>query len=238
MKKLIILTITSFIGSISMAQAIKTTAADQIYGSGQGRTSSGRPMITTDANTVYGMGRNSQDAVAKFTLESGHYILGDDTNEGFERNETHSLFVNPSANDPDKYVALYIENDVFRNETGLAQIMIGAPTNDGRAIQFAPARIGLNGNIEDTSNSSTHARVLLISKKLDSKNERYPYLVKGLNGETNSRLLGMRGAVSNMNLRAQPLRNTFHWENNRRNKVVVDGASMTEYKPGVGQDEL
>jgi hypothetical protein len=251
MKKLFAITLSGLIGLSASAQdraqqetpagqtSTVTSPASRIFGSGVAGTDSGRPMILSEPNTVYGSGNGGVDKKAMFTLKKGHYIIG--TDGGGDKNESHSLFVNPSVNDPDKYVALYIENNVFTNEVGTAQIMLGAPTNSGREIQFAPVTIGHKGNLMDSSSGNAKARVLRISIKpfvLAGEKAIYPYLVRGLNGATNNDLLGMRGAdETNMDLRVGSTRNMFQWENNRSNKIVVAGSMLSEYLPPREQND-
>lgn len=251
MKKLFAITLSGLIGLSVSAQdraqqdaptdtpTTVTSPVSKIYGSGAAGTTSVRPMTLSEPNAVYGSGSGGVDKKAQFKLKKGHYIVG--TDNGGDRNETHSLFVNPSANDSDKYIALYIENSVFTNEIGVAQIMVGAPTNSGREIQFAPVTIGIEGNLQDSSSGNAKARVLRISVKamvLAGEKASYPYIVKGLNGATDNELLGMRGAdETNLDLRVGAKHNSFQWENDRRNKVSVEGARMTEFLPPREQND-
>ncbi len=251
MKKLLAITLSGLIGLSVAAQAqtqpetqvrvapaaptTMTSDLSKIYGSGTTGRSTGRPVITTDAKIIYGVGHANNSGVAKFVLTKGHYIIG--TDEG-ETNEPYSLFVNPSANDPDSYVALYIENNVFSAEVGTAQIMMGSPTNNGVEIQFSPTKIGISGHLEDSAYASDKARVLRISKRLDAgqRGITYPYMVRRLNiADGLPSIMGMRGAESNLDLRVGATSNMFQLEN-KRNKLVVAGTTLIESRPGAAQE--
>ena len=254
MKKLLAITISGLIGLSAAAQvdrqpesqpdatagaltaqATLTTNASTIYDTGRPSGLTGRPVITTDANVVYGAGKSNGKAKAQFQLVKGHYIIGEDKSDG---NEPFSLFVNPSANNPDNYVALYIESNVFSAEVGSAQIMMGRPTKSGAEIQFAPAKINsITGHLEDTSFESTTARALRISKKADAgqRGIEYGYTVRRLNVVDNlPSILGMRAAESNLDLRFGATRNSFELEN-KRNKILVVGEQLIESRPGSAQ---
>lgn len=255
MKKLLAITISGLIGLSAAAQVDRqsetqpdslagalsapvklTTDASKIYDTGRPTGLTGRPVITTDASVVYGAGRGSGKARAQFQLGKGHYIIGEDQSDG---HEPFSLFVNPSANNPDNYVALYIESNVFSAEVGSAQIMMGRPTKSGAEIQFAPAKINsITGHLEDTSFESTTARALRISKKADAgeRGVEYGYIVRRLNVvDRLPTILGMRAAKSNLDLRFGATRNSFELEN-KRNKVLVVGEQLIESRPGSAQE--
>lgn len=254
MKKLLALTISGLIGFSASAQvavqqpdlqldkagssvpATRTSAASLIYGSGNAGGLNGRPAKTVDASEVYGAGKQNRNGEAVFKLKKGHYIIGTDQSESVE---PYSLFVNESANNPDNYVALYIENNVFTAEVGYAQIMMGAPTNSGQEIQFSPAHIdSVSGHLVDTAFESTKAKVLRISKKLNAgeRGVEYGYMVRRLNvSDSYPTLMGMRAAESNLDLRVGATRNDFQLENSK-NKIVVAGTTLIESRPRAAQE--
>lgn len=192
----------------------------------------GRPLNYTNMQAIYNSG--SGNAVeAQFDLDEGHYILG--------RNETSdedlNLFINRMANDSSRYIGILIDNETIKSRQGSAQILIGAPTNTGSEIQFSPAFIDMLGNLVDSSEGSTRAKVLRISLKPDFQKTRprHPYLVRGLNNSTNGILLGMRGAESSLNLKKRPDRNIFTWKAGG-SSIVVNGKIVTISTEGVSTD--
>lgn len=231
MKTLLALTLTGLISLNTLAEEKKIVKTDlnAVRNSGVTQTgSSGKPLIQTDLDRVFSTGSHSPGAL-QFTLEDGHYILGVDGSD----NETHSLFINKSVNDSEKYIALMINNDAFRKDVGSAKIMVGAVINSGAELQFSPTYIDINGNIVVASEGSRTAKVLRISLKQDTKNNRYPYMVRGLNGATNGVLMGMRGAKSNIDLKQRPSKNVFSWHG-QNERIVVNGNSMSRHIPGYG----
>jgi hypothetical protein len=195
-----------------------------------GASSSRKPLIQTDLDRVFATGSGSQQQL-NFELNDGHYILGLDRTS----HETHSLFINKSVSDPQKYIALKINNDAFKNDYGTAQIMIGAVINSGAELQFSPTSIDVNGNLVVAAEGSRSARVLRISLKPDWKTSRFPYKVRGLNNATDGQLLGMRGAKSNVNLKQRPARSIFEWKNSNE-KIDITGDSFSRHTPRLGDE--
>ena len=232
MKKLTLLAAASLISFHVFAEEAVQTNIDQVMAPQEHRGVSHEAQVSTDMDAVLGPQGSAEAPMRKIKLESGHYVIGSERLDS----ETRSLFVEHSVTGRDHYVALLVENSVFYRHGGVGNLYYGTLIKDD-TIMFSPmVKADKTGQMVSQAKGSASAPVLLVSLKPDAKDQRYPYMVQGINGAMHGRLLGMRGGSTHASLAVHPDGYEFHWDDHdmrsERGEVWVQGRDMIMSRPG------